>query len=78
MKDFIKKHKFGLLLIIPGIIAGYLYWKYVGCASGTCPITSNWHTMLGFGALIGYFIGDSIDDVIKKRKSKEVSDKQEV
>ena len=71
MKDFITKHKFGLLLIIPGIIAGYLYWKYVGCTSGTCAITSSWHTMVLFGGLIGYFLGDSIDDIIKKRKKKE-------
>ena len=71
MKDFIIKHKYALALLIPGIIAGYLYWKYVGCLSGTCPITSNWHSMVLFGGLIGYFIGDSIDDIVKKRKSKE-------
>lgn len=23
-----------------GGIAGYLYWKYVGCVTGTCAITS--------------------------------------
>lgn len=71
MRDFITKHKFGLLLIIPGILAGYLYWKYVGCTSGTCAITSSWNTMVLFGGLIGYFLGDSIDDIIKKRKKKE-------
>lgn len=71
MKDFIVKHKYALILLIPGIVAGFLYWKYVGCLSGTCPITSNWHSMVLFGGLIGYFIGDSIDDMIKKRKSKE-------
>ncbi|MCB2194832.1 MAG: hypothetical protein KQH79_03175 [Bacteroidetes bacterium] len=71
MKDFILKHKYALILFIPGIVAGFLYWKYVGCLSGTCPITSNWHSMVLFGGLIGYFIGDSIDDMIKKRKSKE-------
>ena len=76
MNDFITKHKFGMLLIIPGIIAGYFYWKYVGCASGTCPITSNWHTMVGFGAVIGYLIGDSIDEGIKKRKAKVENLKQ--
>lgn len=68
MKDFILKHKFGVLLLIPGIIGGYLYWRYVGCLSGTCPITSSWYTMVLFGGLIGYFIGDSIDDIIKKKK----------
>lgn len=71
MKNIFTKHKFGIILIIPGIIAGYLYWNFVGCTSGTCPITSNWHTMVLFGSLIGYFLGDSIDDVIKKRKKKE-------
>ena len=24
-----------------GALAGYLYWKYIGCSTGTCPITSN-------------------------------------
>lgn len=23
-----------------GAVAGYLYWKYIGCISGTCAITS--------------------------------------
>jgi hypothetical protein len=23
-----------------GALAGYLYWKYIGCISGTCAITS--------------------------------------
>jgi len=71
MKDFIIKHKYALILIIPGIIAGYLYWKYVGCLSGTCPITANWHSMVVFGGLIGYFLGDSVDDIIRKRKLKK-------
>ncbi|MDA3953632.1 MAG: hypothetical protein PF485_08300 [Bacteroidales bacterium] len=76
MKDFITKHKFGFILIVPGIIAGYLYWKYVGCMSGTCAIQSNWHTMILFGGLIGYFLGDSIDDIVKKRKTKKEKDEQ--
>lgn len=71
MKEFMLKHKYGLLLIIPGIIVGYAYWKYVGCTSGTCPITSNWHTMVLFGGLIGYFIGDIIDDYFKKKNFKK-------
>jgi len=75
MINFYKKHKFGILLIIPGIIAGYFYWKYVGCASGTCPITSNWNSMVLFGGLLGFFFGDSVDDVIKKRKKKKEDEK---
>ena len=71
MEEYINKHKFGFVLVIPGIIAGYLYWKYVGCLSGTCAIQTTWYTMVLFGGLIGYFIGDSIDDQIKKRKKKD-------
>ncbi|OFX84319.1 MAG: hypothetical protein A2W99_00950 [Bacteroidetes bacterium GWF2_33_16] len=71
MKEFINKHKFSLLFLVPGIIAGYLYWRYVGCLSGTCPITSNWHSMVLFGGLIGYFVGDIIDDYLKKKNTKK-------
>lgn len=71
MKDFITKHKFGFLFLIPGIIGGYLYWRYVGCLSGTCPLKSNWETMILFGALIGYFLGDILDDYITKKNSKK-------
>ena len=71
MKDYFFKHKFGVLLIIPGIIAGFFYWKYVGCMNGTCPLTSTWHSTVFFGGLIGYFIGDGIDDAKKKREKKE-------
>lgn len=72
MKDFFTKHKYGFLFIIPGVILGYLYWKYIGCVSGTCAIKSNWHTMILFGGLIGYFVGDSVDDFIVKRKKKKI------
>lgn len=32
---------------------GFAYWRFIGCSSGTCPITSNWHTSVLFGGLIG-------------------------
>ena len=46
--------------VLIGAIGGFLYYHYVGCSSGTCAITSRWHTMLLFGGIIGYLIGDSI------------------
>jgi hypothetical protein len=37
-----------------GIVAGFLYWKYVGCVSGTCTITSRpVNSMVYFGAMGG-------------------------
>lgn len=39
--------------IIVGAIAGYLYYFYVGCASGTCSITSKPLNSSLYGALMG-------------------------
>jgi len=30
----------------------------VGCASGTCPITSHWYTMGSYGILMGGLVGE--------------------
>lgn len=38
---------------IVGAIAGFLYWKYVGCASGTCAITSSKMMSSLYGAVLG-------------------------
>lgn len=36
-----------------GAVGGYLYYRFVGCKSGACPITRNpWISTL-YGALIG-------------------------
>jgi hypothetical protein len=33
-----------------GILAGFVYYRLVGCSTGSCPITSNpWITMSFFG-----------------------------
>ncbi|MCG8411124.1 MAG: DUF6132 family protein [Bacteroidales bacterium] len=69
MTNFFHKHKYAILLTILGSIAGYIYWKYIGCASGTCPIKSNWYLTLLFGAFLGYFAGDGIDNFKRKRKN---------
>lgn len=50
---FILKYKFILIGIILGGIAGYLYYQYVGCASGTCAITSKPLNSTLYGALMG-------------------------
>ncbi len=39
--------------VVVGAIAGYLYYYYVGCASGTCSITSKPLNSTLYGALMG-------------------------
>ena len=50
------KHKLVKLVVfgvIIGAIAGYLYYYFVGCASGTCAITSNPINSTLYGAMMG-------------------------
>lgn len=42
--------------IVVGAIAGYLYYFYIGCASGTCSITSKPLNSTFYGALMGGLI----------------------
>lgn len=39
--------------VLVGAICGYLYYFYVGCASGTCAITSKPLNSSLYGALMG-------------------------
>ncbi len=36
-----RKHILYFIGALLGGISGFLYWKYVGCMSGTCKITSS-------------------------------------
>jgi len=49
----IYKYRLTLLGIMAGALAGYLYYYFVGCASGTCIITSRPLNSTLYGALLG-------------------------
>ena len=49
----VKKNWFYLTGGIAGGIGGYLYWRYVGCSAGTCPITSSPIMSTIWGMLMG-------------------------
>jgi len=53
MMNFILKHKLILLGIIAGAIGGYLYYYFVGCAGGSCSITSKPLNSTIYGAVMG-------------------------
>lgn len=36
-----------------GGITGYLYWFFIGCESGACPITASPTRSIAYGAIIG-------------------------
>jgi hypothetical protein len=39
--------------IVLGAIAGFAYYRFVGCASGACPITGNPFISTIYGAVMG-------------------------
>lgn len=41
---------------VVGGILGFLYYKFIGCASGSCPITSNPYASIIYGAILGALI----------------------
>jgi hypothetical protein len=53
---------------IIGAITGYLYYKYVGCSSGTCRITSKPLNSTLYFALIG---GLLFNMFVKNTKTKK-------
>ncbi|MBN1351814.1 hypothetical protein JXJ21_20560 [candidate division KSB1 bacterium] len=41
-------------IILAGAALGFAYYRFIGCSSGVCPITSNPWISTGYGALIGF------------------------
>jgi hypothetical protein len=68
MKEFVKKYLFKILGILVGSVGGFAYYRFVGCASGTCAITSNPYISTLYGALMGFLIFDMF-----KQKKQETN-----
>jgi len=60
-KEMIKSSWFlrPFLGAVIGGIAGFLYYHYAGCSTGTCAITSSPYGSTIMGGLIGIFITNS-------------------
>lgn len=70
LQKIIKEKRLALIFLAIGAIGGFLYWKFVGCISGTCIIKSVWYWSTLWGAAIGYLLGDFINDIIVRIKKK--------
>ena len=53
MKIDLKKITRFVLPVFIGAGLGYAYYYFIGCNTGTCPITSNPYTTTAYGALMG-------------------------
>jgi hypothetical protein len=75
MKELIQNKKLAIAFTLVGATGGFLYWKFIGCTSGTCPIQSVWYWTTLWGAAVGYLVGDFINDFVQKRKKKTEEEK---
>ena len=65
--NFFIKHKLTIIGILVGAIGGYAYYHFVGCASGTCAITSKPLNSTLYGAMMGGLFFSSF----KKEKQEQ-------
>lgn len=65
--QFIKKNIVVIAGVAVGTIAGYLYWRQIGCTSGHCAITSSPVNSSLYGALMGGLLFS----IFKKNKSEK-------
>jgi len=64
-----KKYLRNIIPVLLGALGGFLYYSFIGCYSGRCPITSSPVMSTIYGALIGFvFINFNS---IKRKKENE-------
>ena len=44
--------KFIIVILVGGGL-GYAYYRFIGCSSGTCPLTSNPYISTVYGMVVG-------------------------
>jgi hypothetical protein len=75
IKGVFQSKRIQIIFLLIGAVGGFLYWRFVGCTSGTCIIKSVWYWTTLWGAAFGYLVGDFISDFINRRNKKKGKEK---
>ncbi len=73
MKKWANNNKLYIIGAVVGAIGGFLYWNFVGCASGTCAITSSPINSSLYGAMMGALVLSLFQKEIKTSKENNIS-----
>jgi hypothetical protein len=46
-----------VIFVLVGAALGFAWHRFVGCRTGTCPITANRYTSMLYGAAMGFLLG---------------------
>ena len=60
-----KKVLFSILLTLLGALAGYAYYTFYPCPTGTCVITSSVWSTMAYTGMIGFLISYVLHQVKK-------------
>ena len=64
MINKIKDSKYFISGLLMGAIGGFLYWMYIGCLDGVCPLASNWLIMVIYGTILGGVLGNVVQGIV--------------
>ena len=61
LKNWNRKKMIKIVIgVAAGAVLGFLYYRFIGCASGTCKIASNPYISTIYWAVLGGLIGSSL------------------
>ena len=76
MKEFFKKHWLKFAGVLAGAIGGYLYYRFIGCGTDSCPITSNPWRVTAYGSIMGLLLFDIFKRTRRTLRSKKKTKKR--
>lgn len=69
---YLVKYKLAIIGIVVGAAGGYAYYAFVGCAGGSCAITSSPVNSTIYGAIMGALFFDLFrKPTIQKKENNE-------
>lgn len=63
-----RRNWISVLGIALGVLVGYLYWFYVGCLDGTCPINASPMLNILRGGILGGLLFSFFNSLLLQRK----------
>jgi uncharacterized membrane protein YdjX (TVP38/TMEM64 family) len=71
MMKWMLSNKLYVIGALVGALAGFLYWKYIGCLSGSCAITSNPLRSTFYFAIMGALLFGAFRKEQKQRQTDD-------
>jgi len=71
MKKIILKNILTITGAVVVAIAGFFYWKFIGCSNGACYMQSNPVRMTLYGALMGVLILNMFKPTINQQQHEK-------